>query len=179
MPAMPFQYPKHPRSELRDPFHDERGRNPFADAGDTPAPVADDPYAAPATSDGVAQRPDAHLPIYPQRGRLVLRLGGVGLLAAVLGTCGMTALVFLAGALEFALWACVFGLLLIAAVFSAAGWLIGRDDLRALQAGAMAPDGLAPTRRGYRWAAIGTLLTCAALALFAARIGLALWAHNR
>ena len=174
---MPFQYPKHPRSDLRDPFRDEQGRNPFADAGDE-LPVSADPYAAPATADRATPPADVHLPVYPHHGPLVQWLGAVGLVAGVVGAGGMAALVFLAVA-EFAWWTCVLGLLLVAAVFSGSGWFIGRDDLRALAAGAMAAEGLSQTRRGYRWAAIGLLLTCAALALLAGRIGFAFWAELR
>lgn len=154
---MAFHYPKHPRSDQRDPFQDQHGRNPFADELAT-APLANDPYAAPVEAVGVSYRPTDFVATYPHRGPQVLRLSWWGLLPAGLATVAIVAQVLFATEIQGGLLTGSLAVLLLGAVLCGAAWLIGRQDLPALRAGAMAPEGLPQTRRGFALASLGLLL---------------------
>ena len=115
----------------RDPFSDERGSNPFADDGqDVAPPDSEDPYT-PTATESYRHRPGDFETILPHRGRLILGLAIVGLLAAVLGIPAWyfqsTHLGFLA--LAATLPACIFAV----------------SDLRAMRMGAMDPSGYRTT----------------------------------
>jgi hypothetical protein len=168
-----FQYPKHPRSDLRDPFQDEHGRNPFADEA-AAAPLGDDPYAAPVEAAGVSYRPTDFVTIYSHRGPLVLGLSLWGLVPAGLATAAIVAQVLFAAEISSGILTGSLAVLLIGAVLCAAAWLIGRQDLPALRAGAMAPEGLPKTRRGFTLASLGLLLVLAAVVALVWRMVLAI-----
>ena len=85
---MPFEFPKHPLSDRRDPFKDPEGRNPYAD--EAPAtPVSENPYATSVDSSGVSYQPGQHQVSYAHRGPLVFWYGLAGLATSLAGAAGV------------------------------------------------------------------------------------------
>lgn len=161
---MPFQYPRNPLSDRPNPFQD--GRNPFADDV-VAAQLADDPYVASPAPSGVSYQPGDHEVSYSHRGRLIIWLATLGLLGTALGLLS-TAATFLYGfwlAADAALPSLVAGL-----VLCGAAWVLGRQDLQAIRAGAMDSAGFNRTRLGQTFAGCGLLLSCLAFIAMLGRL---------
>jgi hypothetical protein len=169
---MPFEYPKHPLSDRRNPFKDQDGRNPFADAAPVPPP-SDNPYAASVDSSGVSYQPSQHQISYAHRGPLVYWFGLIGLVTSLAGAAGVaTATVGAVGGTASTALPLSGGLALLGAVFCWSAWWMSGHDLRDMQAGAMRLEGQPQTRRGHRLAGIGLLIT---LATFVSLLLLLAW----
>jgi hypothetical protein len=91
-----------------------------------------------------------------------------------LAAVAIVAQVLIAAEINAALLTGSLAVLLIGVVLCGAAWLIGRQDLPALRAGAMAADGLPNTRRGFTLASWGLLLVLAAVAALVWRMVLAM-----
>jgi len=158
---MTFEYPEHPNTNRKDPFRDEDGKNPFADetSADVDAPA--NPYAASGEATGVSCRPEDYETILPHRGRLTFWLGLMGLATSALGGSGVVLLLFASpdtAAIAVSLCAATLPLGL---GLSWSAWVMGRNDLRVIGAGAMDAGGRSGTRRGHAMAMIGVLIAIA------------------
>lgn len=144
------KYPGDSDERPKDPFVDEKGRNPFADSEELPAnenAFSANPYQGGAGGQA-AYRVGGFQTTLPHRGGTVLTLGILGLLgAAVFSFC----------------WP----ILAINLFLTLAAWLMGQSDLRAIQAGAMDPEGRGLTRAGYLLGVIGTFGTLAVFVIVA------------
>jgi len=161
-----FRYPDHPNTNRIDPFQDADGKNPFADGESPPEAVSDNPYAASAAREPMLAPAESCQIVYPHRGRNVFWLGVVGCccaLGAVLAGSGSLATPAVATGLLAMLC-----LLLLIASLTAGGtaWMFGRQDLRAIRAGAMDSAGANMTRRGHRLGIVSTLISIGTLAAF-------------
>jgi len=166
---MPFEYPKHPNANHRNPLRDDGGSNPFADEGPDEA-SSDNPYAASSQASGVSYRPRDYETTLTSRGRLVLWLGAIGLFNSVLGATGVLLLLLAASTIGGNwIYLCA-GMLPLGLALSFSAWLFGRRDLRAIEAGAMESSGRGKTRWGKRMGAAGTLIAVAPLVYAFAQI---------
>ncbi len=166
---MPFEYPKHPTSNHRNPLRDDGESNPFAEEGPDEA-VSDDPYAAPAQASGFSYRPRGYETMLTSRGRVVFWLGAIGLAISALGATGVL-MIFLAPSVGAFYWIylCA-GLLPFGLALSFSAWLFGGRDLRAIEAGAMEASGRGKTRRGWIMGVVGVLIAVAPIVYAFARI---------
>ncbi len=158
---MTFEYPKHPNTDRKDPFRDEGGKNPFADEDSPDVEIPTSPYAASVEATGVTYRPENYETILPHRGRSVSWLGTVGLASSLLGGSG--AVLSLVASPDLAMTG-----VSICATMSPLGlalswsaWLMGRHDLRAIDAGAMDDSGRTRTRWGHAMGTFGALIAIA------------------
>ena len=152
----PLLRPNDPKFQKPD-IRDTEGKNRFAEAGDKQdsSQRPDDIYAAAASGE-----PRPFVPQYEvqQRSRvnLLLILGGLGWAAALIGGISLTG-IFATG------W-----LAPLLGIFPAGGaWFLAHEEIRAIRAGAIAPQALSPTRHSY-WLGLTALLAC--LAIVAAMI---------
>lgn len=164
---MSFRYPTHPNTGRTDPFVDADGKNPFADPEATAEKVPDNPYSAPAATGPLRCPPNSCQVLYPHRGRTVFRLGLIGFCCA----CGadLAAAGFLAPSTIASGFLAQLGLLLLILSLSASStaWMFGRQDSKAIRAGAMDPAGLKRTQQGRRLGVAGTLISIQTLATLA------------
>ena len=144
---MSYQVPNHPGQPRPNPFAGADGTNPFADSASSPASAAEsadaNPYAASGSSVESVAQPQAFETILSHRGGTVFWLGLIGLLGATVG------------------WLCLLVWMpvpLFALCLSIPAWLMGRNDLRAMKAGAMDNSGWRQTRAGYVMGMIGSLI---------------------
>ena len=161
---MSFRYPAHPNTNRTDPFQDAEGKNPFADEGVNPEKTSDNPYAVSAVSEPLLCPADSCVVVYPHRGRTIFWLGMTGCcsaLGAALALAGILAASAIAGGLSVM---CCLLLFIVSLTAGGTAWMIGRQDLRAIRAGAMDPDGLRLTQRGHRLGVAGTLISLGMLA---------------
>ncbi len=140
------KYPGNSDEEPKNPFSDEQGNNPFADreetgAGATETMASENPYRGGGGAGGSApRRVGGFETTLPHRGGTVLTLGIAGLFGA-------------------AVFAFCWPMLAINLFVTLPAWLMGQADLRAMQAGAMDPEGRGTTRAGYLLGIFGTLAT--------------------
>ena len=163
---MSFRYPDHPNTNRIDAFQDADGKNPFADGESPPEAISDNPYAASAAREPMPASTESCQIVYPHRGRTVFWLGLVGCccsLGAVLAGSGSLTTPSVAGGLLAMLC-----LLLLIASLTAGGtaWMLGRQDLRAIRAGAVDAAGTTLTRRGHRLGLASTLIALGTAAVF-------------
>jgi len=157
---MPFEYPKHPKTNHRNPLRDESGDNPFVDEG-ADEDAGENPYAASAEASGVSYRPEGYETTLVSRGRLVFWLGAIGLSGSAIGTTG-TVLIFLASSAAAGTWVYFCAAMLpLGLAMSFSAWLLGSRDLRAIRAGAMEGSGSERTRRGRTMGMVGSLVAVA------------------
>jgi hypothetical protein len=167
---MPFEFPAHPNTDRKDPFHDEFGRNPFGDDG-VPGAASDNPYGVPAESGGgLSYHPDDYQTTLGHRGRTVFGLGSLGLVCSALGTAGMVACLAAPQSASRLLLGLTAILVLLGVPAAWTAWMMGRQDLQAMRAGAMDPAGLPTTRRGHRLGLMGTLLSAVPIVFLVVQI---------
>ncbi len=124
-------------------FRDSEGQNRFTEPlSDTP--IVDHPYAAPAAELKPSYAPGDYVATAPHRGGTVFWLGLIGLLC---GLAGIPLALFCSPVISAP-----------ALCFSIPAWLMGRQDLQAIHAGAMDATGRTLTKVGYVAAIIGCLL---------------------
>jgi hypothetical protein len=155
---MTFRYPQHPNSDRVDPFRDEDGRNPFADAdpGD-PSPTSN-VYQASADGQPASYRPVEHVTSQRARGRPLLLLASLGFVATTLAACGIIAARFVSFDAFGGMLSAMAGPLLLGAAASWSAWMLAGYDLRAMRVGAMQREMEQKTRRAYWMGAVGSLL---------------------
>ena len=155
---MPFEYPKHPNTGRTDPFHDEQGRNLFADDGPQ-AETNENPYGVSGQDAALTYQAHEYETVFPHRGRRVFGLGITGAIMASLGATGTVAcFLSLGGGSLLPLSA---GLLILGLPLAWSAWIMGRHDLRAIRAGAMDETGRRKTRLGHVLGMAGTLIAIA------------------
>jgi hypothetical protein len=135
----------------RDPFDENRERsqqppqNPFADdARDPPPPRFDpagrNPYSAPTQYQPADQQYGYQMAL-PHRGPVILTLGILGLLGSL------------------ASFLCCLPIGVVNLALTLPAWLMGRSDLKAIDAGAMDSSGRGTVMAGFVLGIIGTVLT--------------------
>ncbi len=156
---MPFEYPKHPNTNRKDPFHDEEGRNLFADEGPE-SEVSDNPYGVSGQDGGRTFQTGEFETVFAHRGGRVFGLGIMGAIMSALGAAGTIACV-LSPSGAGSLLSLSAGLLILGLPCAWSAWMMGRNDLRAIRAGAMDDSGQRKTRGGYALGMAGTLVAIA------------------
>jgi hypothetical protein len=156
---MGFKYPEHPNTNRKDPFRDKDGRNPYAEEQPAGQP-SDNPYEASATDEGATYRVECETTL-PHRGGLVYWLGTVGLASSALGAATTLACAAVPGAAGTSTIGLSAFLLPLGAIAAWSAWMMGRHDVRAMDAGAMEAGGRARTRKGRLRGMLGTLLAIA------------------
>ncbi len=149
----PLLHPNDPRFQ-RPELRDAGGKNPFADQNSPPdralqdrATQTGDVYAA-AAADG-AQPFSAQYPVQQtSRASLLLFLGGIGWGAAAVGAVSFTGW-FDAG------WISP----LLGLGPAGAGWLLAYEELKAIQAGAIAREAQPQAQHAY-WLGLTGLIAC-------------------
>lgn len=160
---MSFEYPKHPNTGRKDPFHDEDGRNLFADDKDEPeAEVSDNPYGVASSDAGPTYQETDFETVLPHRGGRVFGFGVSGAIMSTLGAAGTIACLFSPSSIGMLLTLTT-GLLVLGLPCAWSAWMMGRHDLRAIRSGAMEDTGYRKTRRGYMMGLVGTLIALAPL----------------
>ena len=145
---MSFRYPDHPNTNRTDPFRDEQGRNPFADPEDATPDTGANPYAATDRAGEGCYRPGGYERTVPYRAWLLIPALS-GCVMAILGAAGVVAafITDAGGGLQLHAAALLFG-----AAASVSAWLLARNDLAALRAGAMRTREGTNPRVAMRWA---------------------------
>lgn len=128
-----YQFPEDPQQP-----------NPFADPAEAPREASDNPYAAAALPAGSAA------PVLGDYQATLAHRGGV-----LLGLSSLAVIAALA-CLPFSYFCLPIGVLLLA--LSLPVWSMAREDLRAMQAGAMDPGGMSTTRIAWWLSLLATLL---------------------
>jgi hypothetical protein len=144
----PLLRPNDPRFRKPD-IRDAEGKNQFAD-GRHPADEAQtkaDLYAAAATDDPRPYEPKYEVHQQPRSG-LLLVLGSVGWVGAVMGTLSLIG-IFDSG------WICP----LLGLGPAAAAWLLGYEDLKAIEVGAL-DEPARPETRLATWIGFLALVAC-------------------
>ncbi len=157
---MAFRYPEHPNTNRVDPFRDEQGRNPFADAdADTEtARPSENPYTPSEQTQSHSYQPGGYVTNEPGRGRLLFLMSSLGFVATAMAAGGMIIAFLLPEQYLGLILSGVTGPLLLGGAACWAVWLLARYDLAAMRAGAMERDTERKTLWAHRLGVAGTLL---------------------
>jgi hypothetical protein len=148
----PFLRPSDPRFRKAD-LRDEAGKNRFAEEQQPAESAAgDDRFQATADTDPRPFRPRYDVQQEP-RTRLLTSLGVAGWMAASLGAASLTGLIDSG-------WICP----LLGVAPAAAGWLLARQDLEAIESGAIDSSASRGTRRAH-WLALTALVAALAITI--------------
>jgi hypothetical protein len=160
------RFPRSPEINEANPFENEHGQNPFSDSEPrSPVPVQENPYGGPAPKNARSYQPKDYATIYPSRSWLVLLCGISGVVLVTIGvSISVIALLTAAEWTRGLSYGVPFNLMGIVA--SVPAWKLGRNDRRAMQAGAMDASGCRGTTIGYVLGVLGTLGGAAPVAAF-------------
>jgi hypothetical protein len=152
-----FQMPRNP-ADFRPPsLVGADGVNQFADADPTPvaADAGDEPFRPPAASEGPVYKVTGYETTLPHRGGLILTLGWLGVGSPFAGVL-LLAIYAWVDRLESAIP--MFPLVILTLIFSLPAWIMSSVDMKALNAGAMDPEGRRRTYFGGWLGVAGTFL---------------------
>lgn len=151
---MTKRFPRAPQLGPR-PFEDPNGPNPFADEPGKAIPYPDSVFASSAAGEIQPYRPGDFVPALPNRSARVLGLGMVAMFFSATSLLILLLALSSGGLSSLLVYSWPTGLLAFS--FSIPAWIMGGADLRAIRAGAMAPEGFRRTRIGYWCGCIATL----------------------
>lgn len=157
-----FQFPQNPGTNRPNPFQDAAGKNPFGDPGALvpKAPASEStssPYQAGQGGEERPYRPGDYQPMLPHRGGTVLAFGVSAFVLQAIGTIVELIAAFATSELLFGL-VLALPLQLLGLALGIPACIFGRNDSRAMAAGAMQPGGETQTRVGFRLAMISVVL---------------------
>lgn len=160
------RFRRDPHDLLRPPIVGDDGVNPFAESGST-RPVSDNLYQAPPADDEPTYQPSGYLPTLVPHSRRVFRFGLLGLILAV------TFAAMLAGGVMSSQESWVPTLRVLAFCCSLAdlaltlgAFILGINEVRAIDAGAVAGSNRAQARTGIVLGVLGTIVCIATAAAF-------------